>query len=66
MPGLRCRLEPLDLARHAEDLYTSYSADDGRMWTYLAYGPFESAEQYRQQIGQLASDGDVCDRGRRQ
>jgi RimJ/RimL family protein N-acetyltransferase len=56
MPGLRCRLEPLDLARHADDLYTAYSADDGRMWTYLPYGPFESAEQYRDRMGRFASD----------
>jgi RimJ/RimL family protein N-acetyltransferase len=54
--GTYCRLEPLDLARHADDLYRSYSADDGRMWTYLPYGPFESPEQYRERIGPFAGN----------
>ena len=45
--GSYCRVEPLDVARHANDLFAANSADDGRMWTYLPYGPFETAEQYR-------------------
>jgi RimJ/RimL family protein N-acetyltransferase len=56
MPGRYCRLEPLDLVRHAEDLYTANSADDGRMWTYLPYGPFESADEYRERMERFASD----------
>jgi len=48
MSGLYCRLEPLDPARHAADLFSANTADvDGRMWTYLPYGPFASLEQYR-------------------
>lgn len=47
MEGRWCRLEPLDAARHADDLYRANSADDrGRMWTYLPYGPFESLASY--------------------
>ncbi len=35
------RLEPLDLNRHAADLFTAYAADQtGATWTYLPYGPF--------------------------
>lgn len=35
------RLEPVDPARHARDLFeASRDADD--IWTYLAYGPFDS------------------------
>lgn len=45
--GRFCRLEPLDPARHARELYDAYALDtDGRHWTYLSYGPFASFEQY--------------------
>lgn len=60
MPGRYCRLEPLDIERHADDLYTANSADDGRMWTYLPYGPFESAGQYRDRMGRFASDSSIA------
>jgi RimJ/RimL family protein N-acetyltransferase len=56
MTGSHCRLEPFDVACHADDLYTAYSADDGRMWTYLPYGPFESADQYSDRMGRFARD----------
>lgn len=46
--GRYCRVEPVDIARHAADLYASNrAATDPRDWTYLAYGPFESLEDYR-------------------
>ena len=33
---------------HAVDLHNAYSLDtEHRIWTYLAYGPFESAQAYR-------------------
>lgn len=48
MEGQHCRLEPLDAARHAVALYGANSLDrEGRMWTYLHYGPFASLEEYR-------------------
>ena len=48
MDGRYCRLEPLDLDRHAEDLYAAFALDAaGRNWTYLPYGPFDSLETYR-------------------
>ena len=48
MQGRYCRVEPVDIARHAADLYASNrAATDPRDWTYLAYGPFESLEGYR-------------------
>jgi len=47
MQGRYCRVEPLDSARHAADLYAANcAATDPRDWTYLAYGPFESIEDY--------------------
>src|SRR5262245_58192738 len=48
MEGRWCRLEPLDPNRHAEALFRAFAADtDGRGWTYLAYGPFSTAADYR-------------------
>jgi RimJ/RimL family protein N-acetyltransferase len=48
MVGRYCRIEPLDPSRHAADLYEANSLErDGRNWTYLSYGPFESFDAYR-------------------
>ena len=45
--GRYCRIEPLSVADHAADLHAANAADtEGRMWTYMGYGPFESAEAY--------------------
>jgi RimJ/RimL family protein N-acetyltransferase len=47
MQGRLCRLEPVDADRHARALHEAYATDvEGRNWTYLPYGPFESAEAY--------------------
>ena len=48
MVGRFCRLEPLDPGRHAAELHTANAVDaDGRMWTYLPYGPFADLAAYR-------------------
>lgn len=48
LAGRFCRVEPLDPARHAADLFAANSTDkEGRMWTYLGYGPFSTLEEYR-------------------
>jgi RimJ/RimL family protein N-acetyltransferase len=50
--GCYCRLEPLDVDRHAEALFETDAADaDGRSWTYLAYGPFRDFPSYRAWLG---------------
>jgi len=37
MAGRTCRVEPLDVGRHADDLFRANAADtDGRNWTYLS------------------------------
>ena len=42
-----CRLVPLNPDLHAAELYAANSEDqEGRMWSYLAYGPFSSYEEY--------------------
>ncbi|MBI3414411.1 MAG: GNAT family N-acetyltransferase [Verrucomicrobia bacterium] len=48
MAGRCCRLEPLDVERHAADLFAAYSLDGGGgIWTYLPCGPFENFAAYR-------------------
>ncbi len=47
MAGRWCRVEPLDVARHAGDLFAAYSEDvEGRIWTYMGYGPFASLPEF--------------------
>ncbi|HUA56588.1 MAG TPA: GNAT family protein [Candidatus Sulfotelmatobacter sp.] len=48
MQGRFCRLEPLDPARHADQLWDAIQLDrDGRNWTYLPVGPFDAAAAFR-------------------
>jgi RimJ/RimL family protein N-acetyltransferase len=56
MTGRHCRLEALDPPRHFEELHRAYSTDDGRMWTYLPYGPFATGEEYRGLAERLVAD----------
>ena len=47
MAGRYCQVEPLDPERHARPLYAANSQDrEGRMWTYLPWGPYGSFEEY--------------------
>jgi RimJ/RimL family protein N-acetyltransferase len=47
MRGQFCRVVQLEPERHAADLYAANNEDrEGRMWTYLACGPFSSFEEY--------------------
>ena len=49
MSGRSCRVEPIDPDRHASDLFSANSEDhDGRIWTYLPYGPMDTLESYRE------------------
>jgi len=51
MTGRVCRVEPLDLERHAKALFAANSQDsDGRMWTYLPWGPYTAFDEYRAAI----------------
>ena len=48
MSGRYCRVEPIDPARHAEDLYRAGALDSSRRnFTYLLSGPFDSFDAYR-------------------
>lgn len=47
MVGKYCRVEALNADKHAEDLYSAYVKDtDGRIWTYLPYGPFNQFDEF--------------------
>src|SRR5262245_9111498 len=47
MVGRFCRVEPLDAPRHAAPLFAANTVDrDGRNWTYLPYGPFDTLDEY--------------------
>ncbi|TAJ20553.1 MAG: N-acetyltransferase [Dehalococcoidia bacterium] len=59
MAGRYCRLEPLNVAHHAEDLIAACAGDvEGRMWTYLPYGPFESPAAHRAWLADAAAAPD--------
>jgi RimJ/RimL family protein N-acetyltransferase len=59
LTGTRCRLEPLDTARHADDLYAAWgNAPDARDWTYLGVGPFEQVADFRRYIEAAAQSAD--------
>jgi RimJ/RimL family protein N-acetyltransferase len=49
MVGRYCRVEPIDPARHAEDLYRANAVDpSARNFTYLMIGPFDTFDAYRE------------------
>lgn len=59
MEGRFCRLEPLDPMRHAASLYAANALDvEGRNWTYLPYGPFDSLESYHSWLEQQCCTSD--------
>jgi RimJ/RimL family protein N-acetyltransferase len=59
MMGRFCRVEPLDVARHAGDLYTANKLDaDNRNWTYLPYGPFDALDDYVAWVSGMAGGAD--------
>lgn len=57
--GRFCTVEPLDVARHARDLFEANSLDrENRMWTYLFSGPHASFEDYERWLGERAPGTD--------
>ena len=48
MEGRFARLEPIDAARHTDELFDAFAeSKDGRIWTYIAYGPFATRDALR-------------------
>lgn len=59
MVGRYARLEPLDVARHADSLWEANAADaDGSRWTYLFDEKPASPESYRAWTARMASATD--------
>ena len=59
LEGRFCRVEPLDPARHAVDLFNSNRMDaEGRIWTYLPYGPFDRLDDYHAWMEQTCAGDD--------
>jgi len=45
--GHYCSVEPLEPRKHGRDLFDAFALDkEGRLWTYLAYGPFATHQAY--------------------
>jgi RimJ/RimL family protein N-acetyltransferase len=58
LDGRYCRIEPLHADHHAADLFAANALDTNDAgWTYMAYGPFASLDDYRQWVqGASVSD----------
>lgn len=57
LKGRFCRLEPIDAAQHAADLFAAYRiAPQG--WTYMVAGPFEREEDYCAYAETIAKSSD--------
>ncbi len=47
LDGRWCRVEALDVARHGAALFAAYGEDrEGRVWTYMGYGPFAERAEF--------------------
>lgn len=59
MQGRFCRVVPLDVNAHAPGLFRAFAADtDGRNWTYLPYGPFDSLAGFATWLAQTCTGDD--------
>ncbi len=46
--GRLCRLEPLDILTHVDDLFEAFTADKtGGLWTYMPMGPFATVSELK-------------------
>ena len=59
MVGRTCRVEPLNTERHAADIHAANLLDtDGRSWTYLPYGPFDTLESHVAWVTSVTASAD--------
>lgn len=59
MSGRYCRVESLDVERHAAPLYAAVSLDrEGRNWTYVPSGPFDDFAAYLAWLEERAAGTD--------
>jgi len=57
LEGELVRLEPVDVARHAGQLFAAQSSAP-ELWEYLPYGPFESESAFRVWLTERAASSD--------
>lgn len=61
MIGQRCRLEPIDVERHCEDLFNAFIQDQLHAnWTYLPYGPFSDLVVFQDWVEATCLGDDPC------
>jgi RimJ/RimL family protein N-acetyltransferase len=59
MPGRWCRVEPIDVVRHGDDLFDANREDvDGRNWTYLTSEPLTDRDAYRAWLEKMSAGTD--------
>jgi RimJ/RimL family protein N-acetyltransferase len=59
MVGRWCRVEPLDVARHAAELHEANLDDrEGKNWTYLTSEPFQDPDLYSAWLEKMSAAGD--------
>jgi len=58
LAGESVRLEPLDPARHGDDLYASVRDADPALWEYMGYGPFADQTEFRAWLVERAASAD--------
>ena len=58
LSGRYCRCEPLDAARHGDDLYQAFSATDPASWRYLFHEPPASEVEFRSWLAETVSGAD--------
>lgn len=59
LQGRSCRLEPVDVQRHAPALFDAYAQmADGSDWTYMPVGPFTDLAHYQQHLEAAAASAD--------
>jgi RimJ/RimL family protein N-acetyltransferase len=58
LDGRFVRLEPLDPAKHGDDLWQALQGPDPALWDYLGYGPFASREPFDAWLAGNAANAD--------
>ena len=55
--GETVRLEPLDVGRHASQIYAAVVGADG-LWEFLPYGPFDREQSFTAWLADCAASSD--------
>ncbi len=59
LQGQYCRLEPFDLARHAQGLFNAYLQDEaGKNWTYLSVDGFDDPAKFKTWAAETCTKSD--------